>query len=195
MVLYFDTETSGLSPGHICQLSYIMQNGKEEQAKNFFFTVPYVDYNAYLVHGFSVEKLKLLSNGKTFADSIDEIEKDFSSADVIVAHNFTFDSMFLRSEFERLSKTFTFNNGFCSMKKSTPICRLEKARGIGYKYPSLTELTDYFGISHLSISDKTEKLFLTDVNFHDARFDTVAMYLALNCGIDKGLYQELQEHI
>ena len=195
MVLYFDTETTSLYPGKICQLSYVIQNGREERGKNFFFSVPHVDYGAYIVHGFSVERLKVLSNGKTFKDYIDEIEKDFSSADVIVAHNFSFDSMFLRSEFESENRTFTFKESFCSMKKSTPVCKIPRKGGVGYKYPRLTELTDYFGISPLSIRDKTEKLFLTEVNFHDARFDTVAMYMSVNRGIDVGLYEELHKYI
>ncbi|MBQ9514145.1 MAG: 3'-5' exonuclease [Clostridia bacterium] len=195
MVLYFDTETTSLTPGKICQLSYIMQNGREEKGKNFFFTVPKVDYGAYIVHGFSAEKLKVLSNGKTFADFIDEIEKDFSLADVIVAHNFSFDYMFLSAEFNCLNRTFTYNESFCSMKKSTPVCKIPRKSGVGYKYPKLNELCDYFGISSLSVCDKTEKLFLTDANYHDARFDTVAMYLAINRGIDHNLYEELHKYI
>ena len=73
MILYLDTETTGLYPGEICQLSYIMQDKDGATAKNFFFAVKDVEYGAYLVHGFSVQILKELSGGKTFSDHADEI--------------------------------------------------------------------------------------------------------------------------
>ena len=37
MIIYFDTETTGLSPGGIIQLSYIMQDSNGVVGKNFFF--------------------------------------------------------------------------------------------------------------------------------------------------------------
>ena len=36
MIIYFDTETTGLYPGQICQLSYVMQDEGKVVAKNFF---------------------------------------------------------------------------------------------------------------------------------------------------------------
>ena len=94
MIIFLDTETTGLHPGNICQLSYIMQDDKKVIAKNYFFTVDFVEQSAFMVHGFSVEKLKDLSNGQRFCDHIKEIDEDFSSAKLIVAHNFSFDQSF-----------------------------------------------------------------------------------------------------
>ena len=99
MTLFLDTETTGLYPGQICQLSYVISSHGNLCAKNFFFTVHHVEYGALAVHGFSVELLKKLSCGKIFFDYIDEIESDISAADVVVAHNYSFDSAFLREEF------------------------------------------------------------------------------------------------
>ena len=76
MILYLDTETTGLRPGQICQISYIMQTKNSVVAKNMFFTVDSVEYGAYSVHGFSVEKLKELSKGKRFEDCVLEIKED-----------------------------------------------------------------------------------------------------------------------
>ena len=143
MILYFDTETSGLYPGQICQLSYIMQTEKGFLSKNFFFTVDFVEMSAQLVHGFSVQKLKEWSNGKRFKDFFDEIIKDFESGDLIVAHNTAFDFSFMRAEYERLNEIFYIKNEFCSMKKTTPICKLLRKSGVGYKYPKLAELCDF----------------------------------------------------
>ena len=58
MILYFDTETTGVRPGQICQLSYIIQDTSGVSAKNFFFSVDYVEQGASAVHGFSVQKLR-----------------------------------------------------------------------------------------------------------------------------------------
>ncbi len=183
MILYFDTETTGLYPGQICQLSYVMQTGDQLLSRNFFFKVESVDYNAYLIHGFSVEKLNRLSNGKTFADYADDIEKDFLNADVVIAHNFSFDQMFMRAEFERVGKVFAVKKEFCSMKKSTPLCALKRARGVGYKYPKLSELCAFLEVDDIQIQKASEEMFGAKVGFHDARFDTTALCLAVNRGI------------
>ena len=184
MILYFDTETSGLRPGQICQLSYVMQDKHKTLAKNFFFTVDNVEYSAYMVHGFSLEKLYKLSKGKRFPFFFDEIKRDFESADLVVSHNTAFDFMFMRAEFERLGEVFTVHDEFCSMKKMTPVCKLRRSSGVGYKYPKLSELCEYFGITEREISMTSNKLFGESANFHDARFDTTAVYLAVNYGMD-----------
>lgn len=185
MVLYFDTETSGLHPGQICQLSYVMQSGDKITAKNFFFTVDYVEYGALSVHGFSVERLRTLSKGKRFADCFNEIDNDFSTADLIVSHNTSFDFSFMRAEYERVGKIFTFNESFCTMKKCTPVCKLPRSSGVGYKYPKLNELCAFFGISDADILRTSQSFFGANVDYHDARFDTSAVYLAVNVGIKK----------
>lgn len=184
MVIYFDTETTGLHPGQICQLSYIMQTATAVTAKNFFFEVDAVEYSAFLVHGFSVDKLRVLSNGKKFSDRIDEIEQDFRSADMVVSHNVNFDFSFMRAEFERVGRVFAVNKEFCSMKKCTPVCKLMRSNGISYKYPKLSELCAYLQIKDLEIKNTSEQIFGVDAGYHDARFDTTAVYLAVNVGAE-----------
>ena len=61
MILFFDTETTGLFPGRIIQLSYVMTDGQTTVAKNFFFGVDYIEPSASAVHGFTVEKLKVFA--------------------------------------------------------------------------------------------------------------------------------------
>ena len=184
MVICFDTETTSLYPGQICQLSYVMQDGEKLMARNLFFTVDEMDYSAFMVHGFSKEKLLALSNGKRFSDYIDIIEKDFSLADIVVSHNTAFDFQFMRAEFERLNRTFLVKNEFCTMKKSTPICKLSRSKGSGYKYPKLAELCNYFGITDNHIMETIQKVFGVKAGFHDARFDSSALLLALNYGAE-----------
>ena len=116
MIIYFDTETTGLTPGRIVQLSYIIENEGKVTPKNFFFAVEYVPPEVVAVHGFTAEKLAVLSGGKTFSDCIDEIDEDFSKADYIVAHNVSFDVKFLQAEFSYQDRIFKYNNVFDTMK-------------------------------------------------------------------------------
>lgn len=183
MIIYLDTETTALRPGQICQLSYIMQTERTVNSKNFFFTVDGVEFGAYKVHGFSQEKLSIFSSGKRFGDHVAEIEEDLCKADVLISHNTAFDFMFLRAEFERVGRIFTVNNEFCSMKKSTPVCKLLRSDNITYKYPKLNELTAYFDIKDWQIRNQSEKLFGFESDFHDARFDATAVFLAVNEGM------------
>ncbi|MBE5736820.1 MAG: 3'-5' exonuclease [Clostridiales bacterium] len=191
MILYFDTETTGLHPGQICQLSYILQTKEKVVGKNFFFTVDYVEPSAQMVHGFSKQKLEFLSNGKRFADFFDQIKTDFENADLIVAHNVAFDFSFMRTEYERLNQVFKVKNEFCSMKKTTPICCLKRSSGNGYKYPKLQELCAFSGVSDSEIQKVSNDFYGQDIGFHDARFDTIAVYLCVNKLIQKDVFGEL----
>ena len=187
MIIFLDTETTGLYPGNICQLSYILQDGDKVSAKNLFFAVDFVEFGAFMVHGFSVERLQVLSNGKRFCDYAKEIYLDFSSADLIITHNTSFDFMFLRKEFERLGMDFEPKNSFCSMKNMTAVCKLQRSSGRGYKYPKLSELCAFFDISDDEILAESKKIFGEKTGYHDARFDTTAVYLAVNKGLKVGL--------
>jgi len=195
MILYLDTETSGLRPGQVCQLSYVMQTQTETIAKNKFFSVDNVEYGALCVHGFSVEKLKVLSQGKIFSDHALEIYQDLAKADIVVAHNTSFDMMFLRSEFEKLNLELPVQNSFCSMKNTTAVCKL-KGRKEGYKYPKLSELIAYFGITDYEILNVAKSLFGCSCGYHDARFDTTALYLAMNKGMNcEPMLAKLKEYL
>lgn len=185
MIIYLDTETTGLYPGQICQLSYIMQNKGQTTAKNFFFTVDEMSFGAFSVHGFSKEKLFELSNGKRFSNHIKEIKNDFEQADLIVAHNVNFDFMFLRSEFERCGLDFIYKKELCTMKELTPVCKLLKRSGSGYKYPKLVEACNFFGVTDTEIKEDVMRFFDVELDYHDARFDTVALFLVANRGIEK----------
>ena len=195
MILFFDTETSGLYPGEICQLSYICQSANAVSGKNFYFTVNSVEYGAYRVHGLSVEKLKELSLGKRFIDCAKEIYEDFSSADLIVAHNVRFDISFLSAEFKRAGIDAAFAKTFCSMQKTAEFCKIPRSCHQGYKYPKLSELCSHYGVTETDVKFETEDIFGYSGGFHDAKFDTVAMYLAVNKAIKCSDLSKLKEFI
>jgi DNA polymerase III subunit epsilon len=178
--IIFDTETTDLRPGDICQLAYIVID-RGIKARNFYFEVDYINPSAERVHGLSVDKLKQLSGGKRFEDFVNEIEADFYNVDILVGHNVSFDIKFMREEFKRTGRKFDYKSEFCTMKKFTDVCKISRGNGSSaYKYPRLEELITFFKIGNQEIIDKTNKLFESVENdYHDARFDTVAAYLCL----------------
>lgn len=178
-IIYFDTETTGVKDSEICQLSYIIDNRIEIYGKNYFFKVKDMNPYAQMVHGFSLEMLNNLSGGNEFKDYIDEIDKDFSDATLLVAHNASFDISMMRKEYRRLKREFNVKDYLCTMKYMAPIMKLMKVNGSGFKYPSLSEFVSYY-IQDTSIINETVKdLFGIKTCYHDARYDVTSMYLAL----------------
>lgn len=183
-LLFLDTETTDKSPGQICQLTYIIYDTdlpKENRvsAKNFFFSVDFVSDTAYNVHGFDVNTLKSLSGNLTFKDLYKLFKKDLTENDFILGHNINFDISFLRREFDRINVEFKPKNLFCSMNYFKNILKLKSSIGT-IKSPKLSELLEHLKITKENILNSTNKLFNSDETyFHDARFDTTALYLAI----------------
>ena len=176
--IIFDTETTDINPGDICQIAYIViDNGIK--VRNYYFEVDYINPSAQRVHGLSVEALKGLSGGKRFSDYIDEIERDFCNADIIAGHNVSFDIKFLKEEFNRCDRVLTYKKEFCTMKHFTNICKIKKNDG-KFKYPRLEELINFLNINEKDIMGKTASLYNSLENdYHDARFDAVATYMCI----------------
>jgi DNA polymerase III subunit epsilon len=190
-MIFFDTETTGLRPGSICQLSYItVDTGVKPQSTtgtNLFFSVDYVEPEAEDVHGFSVERLYDLSEGLYFEDKFENILEDFQSADFLIGHNVNFDINFLTHELEGCGEAFSPKSVFCTMNYYKDICKLPDYRRSNYKNPKLEEVVKCLNISKDEIHENSKKFFGGTGNFHDARFDTAATYLIVVEGIKKGL--------
>lgn len=188
-LLFFDTETTAIRPGSICQLSYIIINTdtkpQSTTGKNFFFTVDEMDSESERIHGFSLEKLYQLSGGKYFEDSFEEFFQDFIDADFVIGHNVQFDVKFLKHELSGLGEDYNPNKVFCTMQYYRDICKLLRASG-DYKNPKLEEVISFLNISKNTIAETANKLFSGSGNYHDARFDTAATYLIVVDGIKKG---------
>lgn len=188
-MIFFDTETTGLRPGNICQLSYILVDTdikpNKTIGKNIFFAVEYVEPSAEDVHGFSVEKLYELSGGMSFKDSLGTFLNDFKTADIFIGHNVSFDIKFLTHELLSCGESFNPSHIFCTMNYYKSICKIINNHG-NYKNPRLEEAVNFLNITPSYINDLSRKLFQGDGNFHDARFDTTATYLLVTEGIKKG---------
>lgn len=188
-MIFFDTETTGLKPGSICQLSYIIVDTSvkpaETTGKNLFFSVDYVEPGAEQIHGFSVERLYELSSGMYFEDYFESVLKDFQGADFLIGHNVNFDIVFLTHELEGCGEELKVKHTFCTMSYYKSICKALDSKG-EIKNPRLEELVRFVGISDQTIVETSNKLFGGTGKFHDARYDTAATYLAVTEGIKKG---------
>lgn len=57
-LVVFDTETTDLRPGQICQLSYLIAADGVVAGKNLFFSVDEMNESSQAVHGMSIEMLE-----------------------------------------------------------------------------------------------------------------------------------------
>lgn len=189
-LLFFDTETSDITPGSICELSYIIADIDKKQlyGRNFFFAVDKVSKGAFDVHGLSVEKLKELSNGKRFCDFAKEIYKDFANADVLIGHNVNFDIRYIDTEFDRVGMTAPNKETFDSMKFYTNICNIKKNGRT--KWPKLEEVIKFLEIDNSKIETFCNKVFNGCSGFHDSRFDIAGTYLIVVEAVKKGYLEK-----
>lgn len=176
-MIILDTETTDFRPGQIAQLSYILVDGGGIiRGENYFFTVASMSPGAEQVHGFSEEMLFQLSEGRTFADQLDRFRDDFMDR-TLVAHNAPFDLGFLAAEFARCGLSYAPKT-FCTMRKSTPLCRIPHPNRGGYKWPRLEEALRTLDISAEEVNALAAEVFGDGrAAFHDARFDSAAVYL------------------
>lgn len=188
--IIFDTETTGLKPGQIGQLSYAIVDTDKKKAtgKNFYFEVYQMDEKAQEVHGLSIEKLKELSGGKTFMDNSEEIFEDFAGK-IWVGHNIQFDIKFLDKELERCQMYYELRDSFCTMRHFTDVMRIPSTRG--FKFPRLEELVNFLGITPKEIETFANTIFGGFSGYHDARYDVAATTLCFLRGIKEGFIQEV----
>lgn len=192
-LLFLDTETTGFKPGQIAQLSYLIVEMNKDcmldkiTPRNYFFIVETMDPGAEAVHGFSIEKLKILSEDKTFTDHHENINSDFDNC-IMICHNVEFDNRFMIAEFKRCEIYFKPIT-FCTMEYFTDICKLPgyARNGHAYKYPKLSELINFYGISEDVVLINSKELYNSeDITFHDARFDSMCLYMAFKKGLESG---------
>ena len=192
--IIFDTETTGLKPGNICQLAYIVDDGSgAATGRNFYFKVDYVEPGAENVHGYNTATLDRLSGGLGFGAHAARIGGDFSACPLWVAHNFSFDYLFLLAECKRHGVNINAEKRFCTMRHYAPVVKLPQKyprRGAPpYKNPNLSELVAFIGITDDEITKFSRDVFAVDdsgINRHDARYDCAATYLCYTRGAASG---------
>lgn len=188
-IVYFDTETTGLVPGQIAQLSMIIENNRNLTGINYFFTVDEMEEAAQKVHGFSKEKLDELSGGYRFIDRIHEIDAILKDS-ILVAHNIGFDIKFLYQEYWRANMQLNIGSTIDTMERFKEELKIpaKNPRYGKYKNPKLSEVIEHYGLSEHKIREYAEKkLFQQEKSgdYHNAIFDTTAMMVAVMCEREK----------
>lgn len=153
--LFFDTETTGLPKNYkapisdvnnwprLVQLAYIITDeiGNKIATKDFIikpngFIIP---SESCKVHGITTEIAN--EKGKDLDVVMKEFLQDIESCNIIVAHNYDFDSKIVGCEFHRLGMTMPNKKSICTKEGTTNFCKLPNNYGYNsYKWPTLQEL-------------------------------------------------------
>lgn len=187
-LIVFDTETTDLRPGQICQLSYLIAEHGNVTGKNMFFSVDEMSEASESVHGMSMERLKELSGGERFEDRAREIFDDFSACKWMAGHNVAFDNRFLRTELTRAGYELPKIRTFCTMCYFTGDMQLlRKFRTGRPKPPKLIELAEYMELKTEDVEKNSEAWFGGGAAAHDARFDATMTYMCMAEGARRGM--------
>lgn len=142
-ILTVDTETSGFNDPHIVQLACILTENDKELASMNLLIKPEgweIDPGAEGVHGISLEQAERA--GVSIYSALWLFDELCGQSDLIVAHNYAFDSKVIAKEYERLEKVWTPPAFRCTMHATTNICKIPGKRG--YKWPRLQEAHVHF---------------------------------------------------
>jgi len=158
MILFFDVETNGLAKSlkgsytdienwpRVVQLAwaYCDDKGENISRKNFIIFPKdfFISEKMSLIHGITLERAE--KEGVLIERVLEIFNRDLQKADLLVAHNIEFDLPVLNAEFLRSKiRTSLFEKDkYCTMKSPEIIdyCKIPSSIGIGYKWPSLSEL-------------------------------------------------------
>lgn len=156
MLLFFDTETTGLPKNsatddrekwpRVVQLAWSLYDteGNRESLNSFIiyptdFTIP---MDSARIHGITTERAK--KEGVSLHKVLPRLDADVEKATTIISHNLDFDMPIVNTEFMRckLETNLFKKQKFCTMKTPKIIswCKLPSTSGMGYKWPTLNEL-------------------------------------------------------
>jgi DNA polymerase-3 subunit epsilon len=157
MILFFDTETTGLPLNwkrphtevenwpRVIQIAWLLYDEQGELHKSRMAIVFPQSFDipdeAAAIHGITTEMA--CEKGEYVEDVLDEFERDLVQVDRVVAHNISFDEKVMMAEYCRLkmvTKLETITRQ-CTMRASTRFCAIPHAYGqMGFKWPKLSEL-------------------------------------------------------
>ena len=191
-VLIFDTETSGFpknwhaSPTdvgawpRVVQISWVMCDTELRELRGYRTLIRpdgwSIDPEAQRVHGISAEQAA--RDGMAIADMLRAFAADLEACSLVVAHNLEFDEAVMTAEFIRAGIPHHFGDrrGFCTMKGTVDLCRIEPMMRGHYKYPKLAELHEVVTGTKL-------------VGAHDSMADVQAIVRCLRVLKDRGMLQ------
>lgn len=178
MILFFDTETTGLyrfkeeptSPTqpHLVQLACIGTDEAGAELFEYNQLVCPVDYEIppNMIHGISQEQA--LTHGISGHEVAVSFNGFISAATKLVCHNYGFDSRIMQTHLMRHSlpaDKLHQDKDYCTMMASTNYCKLKGKNPRGWKWPKLSEAFEYFFPGESANFES---------NAHDALFDVRA---------------------
>lgn len=143
MILFFDTETTGLVDPRLVQLGMILTDDKLEIVSECCLLVKpakKIEEGAIKAHGITNEY------ANEFGLRLEEVNNLFCqfrrNASLLVAHNIKYDKQVMFNEVGPCEA----KEEFCTMQACTPILKLPNKWKNGYKWPKLEEACAYFEI-------------------------------------------------
>ena len=173
MILFFDTETTGLPRDYnapvwddknwprLVQLSWIVANEQGFEVRKSSRIIKPEGYmipkGSSAIHGITTERAK--EEGEDLITVLKIFVSEYDRADIVVGHNVDFDINVIDAELCRKSMgTLSYKPTYCTKEIGTPVCKIPKGYEDGYKWPTLQELyrhlfgRDFFG-AHDAASD------------------------------------------
>ncbi len=165
MILFFDTETTGLPKDwkapltdfknwpRMVQLAYIFTDNDGDVISQGDYIIKPDGYTipteSSAIHGISTERA--IIEGIDLRFVLDEFYTLISKAEYLVAHNISFDEKIVGAEFLRnkMQDSISSKRKICTMKSSTDFCAIDGS--YGYKWPSLSEL--YYKLFHSNFEE------------------------------------------
>ncbi len=184
MILFFDTETSGLlrdapaadaSQPHLLQLGlYLCDPGGKPAGRFSCLIKPdgwSVEPEAFAVHG--IDEARAIRGGIDVRAALVALQAFAAKARTIVAHHAEFDRKVIAAQLAKLGANGDWwarcgPKFWCSMEHATPVCRLPGE--FGFKFPSLEEC------SAILLDDPK---FRTKHDAEDDVYQCAAIYWAL----------------
>jgi len=154
MILFFDTETTGLPRDwnapitqinnwpRMVQLAWLQYDDQQNLLsevnhiiKPDGYTIP---NNAASIHGITTEHA--LKNGSELSSVLSVFSAIVNESNMLIAHNMDFDEKIVGAEYIRvgLKSSIFSKQRLCTMKATTDLCKIPGK--YGYKWPSLPEL-------------------------------------------------------
>ncbi|MDP1621534.1 MAG: 3'-5' exonuclease [Bacteroidales bacterium] len=154
MYLFFDTETTGLPRNwkapvtdlnnwpRLVQLAFLFYDGKGNKISGGDHIIKPDGYSipadVARIHGISNERA--VREGKPIAGVLMDFQALINEAEVLVAHNMSFDEKIAGAEFLRagMKNPIPSKTKICTMQSTTNFCAINGP--YGYKWPKLSEL-------------------------------------------------------
>ena len=182
-IVVFDTETSGLCEGFntILSLSWQVLDANLEKVaeESRFFDWPKdksrIQEKAIEVNGLTEERLAELGTCDK-REALQEFTEAIDGADLLVAHNGSFDLGFIQAEASEANVAINLNKPmFDTMLRMTDYCHIPRGNG-EWKWPRLNELAACLGI------------YTDDIDWHQSASDLEVTARCFRKIVEKGLF-------